>query len=173
MKILLLGLPGSGKSTQGRLLSEETGWPWISTGELCRNSNDPRIQEIIKSGQLVDDETITKMFLESISGIDNAILDGFPRTDVQAKSLVDANLVPDAMFEIVVSYEELIERLKLRGRSDDEEEKVKERVAIYNNMRNNILAVLEENGMKLVKIDGIGTVEEVFERVKNALKEVE
>lgn len=172
MKILLLGLPGSGKSTQGQLLADETGWPWISTGELCRNSKDPRIQEIIRTSQLVDDETITKMFLEAISGIDDAILDGFPRTKTQAESLVQANLVPDAMFEIVVSEEELIKRLKLRGRADDEEDVIHERVAIYRHMRDDILAVLEKNGMELVQIDGIGTVEEVYSRVKNALKEV-
>ncbi len=172
MKILLLGLPGSGKSTQGRLLSEEMGWPWISTGELCRNSTDPRIQEIMKTAQLVDDETITKMFLEAVSGINNAILDGFPRTRMQAESLVKANLVPDTMLEIVVPEEELVKRLRLRGRADDDEKIIHERVKIYQDMRNDILAVLEENGMQVVQIDGIGTVEEVYARVKNAIKEV-
>lgn len=172
MKILFLGVPGSGKSTQGQIIAKDYHYDWISTGELLRATNDPRISEIQKTAQLVDDATVIGIALSNIKGKDKVILDGFPRNLAQARALVEAVEAPDFALEIMVPFNELLERMRLRGREQDTEEIIRERVEMYETSRDEILNYLVDNGTVLKRVDGVGTVEEITDRIKNELKEV-
>lgn len=166
MKILFLGAPGSGKSTQGQMFAEKTGAKWISSGQMLRGSKEEWIQEKLKTGELFDDEFITDMMLGELKTRENYILDGFPRTKVQAEKMVEAGIKLDKIIEIAVPVEELIKRMLLRGRMEDNEDVISKRVSIYEQTRDDIVEVLEKTGVKLEKVDGVGTIEEIFDRIK-------
>ena len=80
MRIIFLGGPGSGKSTVGSRLAEGLNWPWVSSGEILRQSKEPWVIEKLKTAQLFDDEMIASLVLSRLHQTSNAILDGFPRT---------------------------------------------------------------------------------------------
>lgn len=166
MKILFLGAPGSGKSTQGQKIAEARGIKWLSTGQMLRDSDEPWIKEKLATGELFDDEFITGMALREIVKYEDIILDGFPRTLVQAQKLVQAGVKIDKIVEIDVSAEEILQRMLLRGRDEDNEEVIGKRISIYEATRDEIVGFLTENGSKFVKIDGVGTPEEVNQRVE-------
>lgn len=171
MKVLFLGAPGSGKSTQGKSFAEKMGWVWLSTGEMLRQSKEKWIQEKLATGELFDDEFITEMALTEIKKHENVILDGFPRTLIQAKKLVEAGVEVEKIIEIDVPAEEILQRMLLRGRDEDNEEVIGKRISIYEATRDEIVKYLTENGSQFVKIDGVGTPEEVAERVYRGVSE--
>lgn len=165
MKILFMGAPGSGKSTQGKMWAEKHGWVWLSTGEMLRNSKEGWVQEKLATGELFDDDFITKMALEEIRKYENLILDGFPRTLVQAKKMVEAGVKLDKIIEIEVSVEEITKRMLLRGRSEDNADVIGKRVSIYEATRDEIVKYLIGTGVKYEKVDGEGAPEEIQERI--------
>lgn len=132
MKLILLGPPGSGKGTQARMLAEKYSVPGISTGDILRQAIEEnsdlgkRAQSCVEAGELVDDETVVGLIKERIKEPDCAngfILDGFPRTIVQAEKL---NATLDAMaqkidfvVDLVVDEEDLLIRLSGRGTCRD------------------------------------------------------
>lgn len=124
MRLILLGPPGAGKGTQAKMLTEKFDIPQISTGDILRKavSQDTELGKQAKAsmddGQLVSNEIVIKLIKEKIKGADCArgfILDGFPRTIVQAEKLTETlqemNLVIDAVIDFEVNHKELIERL--------------------------------------------------------------
>ncbi len=171
MKILFLGAPGSGKSTQGQILANDNGWIWLSSGELCRNSGNPEILEIIKGAKLIPDEIMAKMVLEAINDNDEAgfILDGFPRNRRQCEILEENNIEIDLILEINVPEEELLARVALRGREQDSEETILERIDMYEKSRDEIFEYYSGKGVKCEIVNGVGTIEEVAQRVKEAV----
>ena len=128
MKLILLGPPGSGKGTQARMLAEKFNVPGISTGDILRQAIEEkselgvRAQNCVEAGDLVDDETVVGLIKARIKEPDCAngfILDGFPRTIVQAEKL-EANLVEmnqkiDFVVDLEVDEEDLLVRLSGRG----------------------------------------------------------
>lgn len=168
MKILFLGASGSGKSTQGQILAEEKGFVWLSSGQMFRESGDPEILEILKGAQLVPDELTGKMMIEAIEnqGRDNFILDGFPRNLRQCEILTENGIELDKIVEIGVPKEELVKRVALRGREQDKEEILLERVEMYEKTRDLIVDYFVKRGADFVKVDGVGEIEEVAKRVK-------
>jgi len=128
MKLILLGPPGSGKGTQARMLAEEFKVPGISTGDILRQAIKDntelgkRAQKCVEAGDLVDDEIVVGLIKERIKELDcenGFILDGFPRTIVQAEKL-DATLVGmnqkiDFVIDLEVDEEDLLVRLSGRG----------------------------------------------------------
>lgn len=176
--IILMGLAGSGKSTQGKLLAEATGRVWLSAGQVLRDTDDPEIREIQERGELVPDEItfrlMTQGMLEAVREGKDVVIDGFPRDVSQAEWLAD-NLASVMKLVIVIDVpkDELMRRLVLRGRSDDTEEAIEERFRIVEQNFYTVCEVLRDKGIKIVKVDGVGTVEEVFERVKLAVTGVE
>jgi len=124
MKVILLGPPGSGKGTQGDLMSKTYGFPWISTGDLLRDSvarGTPLGREakaIMERGELIADELVTKMVADRITQSDcekGYILDGFPRTIFQARELDSMNNDrQEVVIEIYLPDEIVIERLSAR-----------------------------------------------------------
>ena len=166
---MILGAPGTGKSTVGKALSRDFGYNWISTGEILRASQEEWVQDKLKTGQLFDDEMVMGLAIPRVRESENAIFDGFPRTLRQAEILMMNGIKIDLILEIDVPIEEIQERLALRGRDQDTPEIVEERVLYYHETKSEILAYLIGHGSRFVVVDGLGTPDEVYARVREAL----
>lgn len=169
--ILLMGLAGSGKSTQGQKLAAATGRVWLSTGQLIRESG--KYDKIINSGSLIDDDEATLIFAEALAKITRegkqAVVDGYPRNETQARWL--ANNLQKAIEQVVivdVSKEEVTKRLMKRGRADDTEAVIQERFEIAERGMKGVCRILRNKGVKITKINGEGTEDEVFLRLIKA-----
>ena len=123
MKLVLLGPPGAGKGTQAKLICEQFGIPQISTGDMLRSAVrtgtdlGKKAKSIMDAGQLVSDDLIIDLVNERIAQPDCAdgfLFDGFPRTLPQAEAVKNAGLTPDAVVEISVPDEHIVERMSGR-----------------------------------------------------------
>ena len=170
-RVLLLGAPGSGKSTQGQMLAKELGWKWVSTGELLRSSKEPWVIEKLKTAELFPDEMIFELLVGALAGVDEVILDGAVRTKEQALYALSPEIELDTVVEISVPREELLKRVLQRGRDQDTEEIATQRLEDYDKMKEEILEVLRQGGVKVFEVDGVGTPEEVQARLREVLKE--
>lgn len=179
MRVVLLGPPGAGKGTQAQKLSEKLGIPHISTGELFRSNieNGTKLgceaKRYLDAGDLVPSELTNQLVDDRLSDADAAngfILDGFPRSTEQAKALHDMlgrrGTDIDAVLEFRVSQEELLERLKARGRADDTDDIILNRMKVY---RDETAPLLEYYSDELRTVDAVGTMDEVFARALRAL----
>ena len=190
LNVLLIGPPGSGKGTQAQKISEYWSIAHISTGELLRDevkretSLGLKVANIIAQGQLVSDDIVLALIREKISSITSQgfLLDGYPRNIEQAKQL--SRLLEEIeqpithVIEFVVSDEELISRIQHRqsvgGRSDDSVVIARERLDIYLRYAVPVLEFYRESlrngsGVQFHQIDGVGSLDEVFSRIKKAL----
>ncbi|HEX4441749.1 MAG TPA: adenylate kinase [Thermoanaerobaculia bacterium] len=188
MRILLLGPPGSGKGTQGKLLSERLGVPAISTGDILRqavrdgSAIGQKAQAIMAKGELVPDELIVDLIRERIARQDSAagfILDGFPRTVPQAEAL-EAMLSGNgdglsAVLNFSVPEPELVERMlqraKAEGREDDRPETIRERLRVYREKTEPLIGFYKKKNL-VADVAGVGTIPEITARVDNALSRV-
>jgi adenylate kinase len=175
----LLGPPGAGKGTQAQKLSEKLGIPQISTGELFRSNieNGTKLgleaKRYLDAGDLVPSELTNQLVDDRLNEPDAAngfILDGYPRSIEQAKALHDMlgrrGTDIDAVLEFRVSEDELLQRLKGRGRADDTEDIILNRMKIY---RDETAPLLDYYSHELKTVDAIGTLDEVFARALQAL----
>ncbi|PRC42438.1 adenylate kinase [Mycobacterium sp. ITM-2017-0098] len=179
MRIVLLGPPGAGKGTQAQKLAEKLGVPHISTGDLFRHniSNNTELgieaKKYLDAGDLVP-ATLTNALVDDRLDDEDAasgfILDGFPRSVEQAKALDDMlkkrDLSLDAVLEFRVPEDELVSRLKGRGRADDTEDVIRNRFNVYRDETAPLLDYYSEN---LVTVDAVGELDEVFSRALTAL----
>lgn len=170
MNILFLGGPGTGKSTAGQRLAQALGWPWVSSGEILRESKEPWVIEKLKTAELFDDEMISDLVFSRLEGVESAIIDGFPRTLRQAEIIVERGLKIDLMVELTLPIEEALNRLALRGREQDTPEVIEARWADYEAGKSKIMAFLAGNGVKVASVDGVGTMDEVYARVVAAVQ---
>jgi len=176
--IILMGLAGSGKSTQGQKLAEATGKVWLSAGQVLRDTGDPEIEAILERGELVPTEYIEKLMtegmLKAVREGKDVVVDGFPR-DVQQAQWIAENLASVMRLVIVIDVpkDELVRRLMLRGREDDTREAIEERFKIVEQNIYSVCEILKGAGIMIKKVDGMGTPEEVFERIKATVSEVE
>lgn len=175
--ILIMGLPGAGKSVQSELIQERLGFHWLSTGKLFRETEDPEIKAIMTSGALVSDEQTSRMVGDKLKqiGYDSTfLLDGFPRNEVQARWLYDhmeeVGKHVQLILYLVVDPAVSAERLGSRGRADDSEEAQKKRLEEARKIQPAI-DYMHERGVPVVRIDANGTVEEIFEQIKSAVGE--
>jgi adenylate kinase len=184
-RFLIVGPQGSGKGTQGVLVAEAFGVPQIATGDIFRanvaggTELGKRVQAIIESGDLVSDELTSELVRDRLVQPDASngfVLDGYPRNQGQVDDL-DTFLAGrgeslDAVIELSVPRDVSIERLRHRaidqGRTDDTEEVISNRLAIYERETAPILEVYRPKGL-VVSIDGVGTLDEVTERIFSAL----
>lgn len=176
IKILFIGPQGSGKSTQAKLLSEYLKIPVISTGDIFRDLSQQHseqgmmIKKILEEGRLVDDKTTSKAVEDRVKQSDcqnGFIMDGYPRTLDQIKFFdPDFNKV----FYLQLSDEYAIARLLKRGRGDDTEEAVAERLKQYHTLTDPILDYYLKQGL-LITIDGSGTIEQIQQRLRKVPNE--
>lgn len=173
--ILLLGLAGTGKSTQGQMLAERFGWAWLSAGQILRDSG--QFQEILARGDLVDNTIVNQMVQAAVERCEAAgqkvVLDGFPRGSEQAQALVaQPELLGkiEVVFWLQASHAELKRRLLARGRADDTEAAIAKRLADGYDLVDKVIEILVAHRVKVVKIDGEGTEEEVFTRIADYVR---
>ncbi|MCX8563527.1 MULTISPECIES: adenylate kinase [Mycobacteriaceae] len=179
MRMVLLGPPGAGKGTQAEKLAEKFGIPQISTGDLFRSNISKgtplgvEAKKYLDAGDLVPAELTNALVDDRLDADDTAagfILDGFPRSVEQAVALRDMlakrNLKLDAVLEFRVSESELLTRLKSRGRADDTEEVILNRMKVY---RDETAPLLDYYRDELVSVDAVGSLDEVFARALQAL----
>lgn len=180
MRLVLLGPPGAGKGTQAQKLAEKLGIPQISTGDLFRkNISDGtplgvEAKRYLDAGDLVPAELTNKLVedrIEQPDAADGFILDGYPRSTEQAKALDEMlknhNTKLDAVLEFAVSEEELLKRLMARGRADDTEEVIRNRMKVYREETEPLLEYYGHNNLQ--SVDAVGALDEVFARALQAL----
>lgn len=179
MRIVLLGPPGAGKGTQAAKLADKLGIPHISTGDLFRDNIKGETElgveakKYLDAGDLVP-ATLTNALVDDRLDDDDAaegfILDGYPRSVEQAEALTDMlaarNTALDAVLEFRVSEDELLQRLKSRGRADDTEEIILNRMKVY---RDETAPLLDHYRDELKTVDAVGSMDEVFARALQAL----
>lgn len=174
--IVLFGLAGTGKGTQGKALSELFGWRWLSVGQVIRDTGE--YDDIINRGELVGDDDVIRLMSAQIDkseaeGFD-VILDGYPRDEYQAKWMMDnmADKIDGAIL-LDVPKEELYERLMMRGRDDDKTlESINRRFEISENNFKLIFPMFEEKGIEIRTVSGVGSVEEVTNRLVDVVMDM-
>jgi len=186
LNLVLFGPPGAGKGTQAEFLIESFGLDHLSTGDLLRSELAAgtklglEARSYMEKGELVPDSVVIGMIkskLENNNGSKGFVFDGFPRTVDQAKALDDLlneNGTPIlGMLSLEVEKQELIDRLlsrgKISGRADDQDQSVIEnRINVYNEKTLPLIEYYRPHG-KHFGINGMGSVEEIAERLKKVV----
>lgn len=181
MRIVLFGAPGSGKGTQAEKLVEDFGVPQISTGDLLRaavadgTELGRKAKAAMDAGELVADEVVIGMIRDRLDEPDTAngfILDGFPRSLAQAEAL-DALLEKlgrpvQRVIHLEVDNEEIVQRLLERGRADDKEDTIRNRLDVFDNQTQPLIEYYRNQG-KFEAVDGMGDMDAIQARIRAAL----
>ena len=174
--IILMGIAGAGKGTQGKMLADMEGYLWISTGEILRqHASEDQARRMLAGELLHDDELIqiVDMVLGGVENQDRIILDGFPRTMQQAEWLItrakDKKLHP-IVFHLIASHEVVKKRLALRGRPDDADGVIARRFRDYETITEPIIDYFVEQGLDVYDIDANKTPEEVHAAIVSYLR---
>ncbi len=177
--ILLMGIAGSGKGTQGKMLADQHGLHLISMGDVLRMYVTGKKREQMLAGALLDDQEIidiVERVLLSLRDKEQVLLDGFPRTIPQAKWLFEQararHFKLDKAFHLQASREAVKERLLGRGRIDDKHKAIEARFDEYERSTAPLLKWLADNGVKVVNINAERTVEQVNNDLVQHLKEL-
>ncbi len=174
--IILFGLAGSGKGTQGKALAELFGWRTLSVGQVLRDTGE--FKETLDKGELVDDNDVIRLMTAQIEKAESegfdVILDGYPRDVTQAKWMMEhmADKIDGAII-LEVPKDELLERLALRGRDDDkDEEAINRRFEIFEENMATMREMLAEKGIETVEVDGVGAVDAVTDRLIEVVRKM-
>ncbi len=174
--IVFMGVAGSGKSAQGRLLADRLGYPWLSTGEFLRMLISGQRRRQMLEGKLLDDAEIISLVQKIFRIVDTHhefVMDGFPRTVAQADWLLTqrkhGQLHITAVIHLQASEEVVLERLLSRGRQDDQKAVILERFREYELATQPIIAEFKESGVPVFEVNGEGEVEAIHEDIVRAI----
>lgn len=180
MRLVLLGPPGAGKGTQAERICRDLGLLHLSTGELLRTAVREgtalggQAKGYMDRGALVPDALVIALVRERMAQSGSGqgfLLDGFPRNTSQAKAL-DLELGSDGVqlvLHVRANDEEIVRRLLARGRGDDREEVIRDRLKVYAQETRPLVALYQERGI-LRTVDGTGSVDQVYGRIQAVLK---
>jgi adenylate kinase len=187
LDVVILGPPGAGKGTQGKLIAEEAGIPHVNTGDMFRaevaaeSDLGRRVRAILDAGDLVPDDLtieVVRVRLAQDDTGDGFVLDGFPRTLAQAEALDrlledldrgELSVVLDFHVTDEVAIARLLGRAAEQGRSDDAPEKIRHRLEVYHEQTEPLVEYYRVRGL-LVGIHADRSVEEVFAEVQQVLE---
>jgi adenylate kinase len=184
-RLLIVGPPGAGKGTQAARIAEHFAIPTISTGDIFRkNIADgtelgTQVKAIVDAGDYVPDSLTNALVTDRLNEADAAggfLLDGYPRTTDQVRYLTELlsshGHALDAVIRLVADQDEIVRRLRQRaiemGRVDDSEEAIRHRQEVYLRETAPLIDMFRDQGL-LVEIDGLGAIDEVTERIFEAL----
>ena len=176
-KIIMIGGPGSGKSTYSELLKKELGIAHIYTGDMMRalsKKNTPdgkRVRELLAKGEFAPTPIVIDAVKERMKQPDamkGYVFDGFPRNTEQAKAMEDKGIEYDHVINLVVSEEEVIKRLTSRGRADDKPEIIKNRIKVYHRETAPLLQYYKD---EIINIKAEGSTPEAI--AKEIIKKVQ
>lgn len=188
VNFLIFGPPGSGKGTQSMKLAEKFNLMHLSTGDMLRaeiaagTDLGKKMSSIMSKGELVPDEVVIEMIAAMTDSTKNKagfLFDGFPRTVAQTEALEnmlnERGMKIDCMLVLEVDHDELVKRLMLRaelsGRPDDKDPAVIEnRIDVYREKTEPIIDYCRQRGI-YQPVDGVGTIDEIFARLSNLIKE--
>lgn len=172
----MVGVPGSGKSTQSQLLSATGKYRWIYIGEVLRRTVTGEDAELMRSGKLLDDNKVISYLEQEIARVGagpEIIIDGFPRSVYQTDWLVGSHksqaYTIRAVIHIQVDKEVVLERLVNRGRPDDTEEAIAARFKIYETAIHPIIRDLETHKVPIITVDGSQEALDVFADISKEL----
>ena len=180
LHLVILGRQGSGKGTQCVNLVGHYGTLHVSTGDMLRaavadgTELGKKAEAIMNAGGLVSDEIMNGVVAERLAKPDikehGVLLDGFPRTVVQAEALerIVGRGGIDAAINLEVPFSVVTERMLARGRSDDTAEAIARRLSLYDEQTAPLIDWFDDRGV-LVTVDGLGTEEEVFARLRSVI----
>jgi len=178
MKIILIGIQGAGKSTQGNLLSRALKIPYLSTGHIFRvlakehTSLGRYIKEVMNAGYLIPDQktlTIVKDYLGRSEYEKGYILDGFPRTLIQAKTFKNG---ADKIIYLRVSDKEALWRLSYRNgdvRDDETLVAIRKRIELFHKLTEPVLGYYRKKRI-LIEVDGERKVEAIYKDILKKIK---
>ena len=182
-RLLIIGPPGAGKGTQASKIAERYGVPAISTGDIFRanikgkTDLGKQVQAIIESGELVPDSLTNEIVRDRLHQEDASagfLLDGYPRNVEQVHALddmiegdaLDAVVLLEADTDEVVAR--LLKRAEVEGRADDTEEIIRHRQDVYAEQTAPLVELFTDRDI-LVRVDGLGEIDEVATRISNGL----
>ncbi len=180
MKIVLIGIQGAGKSTQGKMLSAKLGIPYLSSGHIFRQMAKSKsslgrwLKETLNAGVLVQDEKVIDIVMEYLDKPEyknGFIIDGFPRTVAQAKAFTDGT---EKVVFIDVSDKEALWRIsgRVEDREDETLKAIRKRIQLFHEVTADVLDFYEKKE-QLVKVDGEQSVEDVFHETLEKLDAAE
>ncbi len=176
MNVLLVGIQGSGKSTIGGYIAGKLKVPFVSTGEIFRNLREEDsqtgllVKSLIDQGKFVPDQLTMEIINARLNKADaknGFVLDGAPRNLVQEK-LLEHKI--DLIVSIKLSAQEAINRLRNRGRHDDTEEAIRNRIAWHNENTIPLISFYREHGVKTIEVDNTPGEDEVRKQIDELFK---
>jgi adenylate kinase len=170
--ILLMGIAGSGKGTQGKLLGTTRGYHVLSTGELLRSYGSEDQHARMHTGELISDEEVTELLDKALANLEDpnrTILDGYPRSVTQSKWLLAqaaaGRFTIQYVLHLQASRGEVMARIRDRARADDHDAAIEARFQEYDQRTVPILEYYREHGLEVIDVNGEQPIEDVHQEI--------